>query len=179
MSKENQEEKISIFKSFLLKSWDLSKKILDRLLFFGRNDEINSLRNRINKYLNLFHNFRKRYEKYSNLKADSLIYKCNICGNTSVSTFKELHREVPTCTSCGSNVRFRSIVHLLSLEIFDESICLEDFPIRKDISVLGFSDWEGYTDKLAEKLNCLNTYFHKDPRLDISQIDHELEGKFD
>ena len=31
------------------------------------------------------------------------------------------------------------------------------------------SDWEGYATKLAEKFSYTNTYYHKEPRLDIAQ----------
>jgi SAM-dependent methyltransferase len=48
-------------------------------------------------------------------------------------------------------------------------MALTDFPVNRGISGLGMSDWEGYADRLAEKFLYTNTYYHKEPRLDISQ----------
>src|ERR1700739_713583 len=40
------------------------------------------------------------------------------------------------------------------------------------------TDWEGYAVKLAEKFDYRNTYYHQEPRLDVSSesIPSELTG---
>jgi SAM-dependent methyltransferase len=48
-------------------------------------------------------------------------------------------------------------------------MALTDFPVNREITGLGMSDWEGYADRLAEKFFYTNTYYHKEPRLDISK----------
>ncbi len=84
-----------------------------------------------------------------------------------------LDRETPTCEGCGSNVRLRGIIQILSLELFGRSLCISEFPIRRDIVGLGISDWEGYADGLARKFNYTNTYYHQEPKLDLRAVDEE------
>jgi len=108
-----------------------------------------------------------------------LSFRCNICGGPAESAIQDLDREMPTCQRCGSTVRMRALIHLLSIVLFERSIALHEFPVRKDISVLDMSGWEEYGSKLGKKLDYTNTYYHKDPRLDITDIDSAWEGRFD
>jgi SAM-dependent methyltransferase len=73
----------------------------------------------------------------------------------------------------------RAIIRILSLELFGKSLAIPDFPIRHDIVGMGMSDWEEYAERLKHKLNYRNTYYHKEPKLDIISIPSDLEGKFD
>jgi SAM-dependent methyltransferase len=91
----------------------------------------------------------------------------------------ELKREEPSCPSCGSNVRWRAIVQVLSLNLFGASLALQDFPARPDVRGVGLSDWDGYALPLSGRLDYRNTYFHQEPKLDIRDIPAELEGAFD
>ena len=110
--------------------------------------------------------------------SEILNFKCNICGRTSKCRLADLEREKPSCP-CGSTVRSRSIIHLLSTELFGCSIALPDFPIRKDLHGWGMSD-AGYCDLLSQKLNYVNTFYHKSPYLDIlAPVDPEKEGALD
>ncbi len=108
-----------------------------------------------------------------------LSFRCNICGQASLARLEELYREVPSCFGCGSNVRGRSIIHVLSMELFGENLELPDFPTRPDIVGIGMSDSHTYAIPLAHKLNYRNTYFHKEPKLDITSGDPALEGTLD
>ena len=90
----------------------------------------------------------------------------------------ELDRERPSCRKCGSTPRFRSIVSLLSRELFGKSMAIPDFPRKLDIAGVGFSDWNVLGDALATKLFYQNTFFHQEPRLDITQIDASVQGRF-
>lgn len=96
-------------------------------------------------------------------------FKCNICGARCFVAASQLHREVASCEKCGSTPRARAIIRALSLGLFGQVIVLTDFPVDRTISGLGMSDWEGYAAKLAEKFWYTNTYYHKEPRLDISK----------
>lgn len=109
----------------------------------------------------------------------SLYFRCNICGQFCVALVAELERETRSCKNCGSIIRWRQIIHFLSLELFGQSIALPDFPERPDIKGIGMSDWDGYAEPLANKCDYQNTYFHQEPKLDITAIDPALEGQFD
>ena len=97
-----------------------------------------------------------------------LLYRCNICGALCETKVGELAREEPSCFSCGSTVRTRSIIHLLSTALFGKSLILADWPLRSDIRGIGLTDWDGYAIPLAQKLNYQNTYYDRSPRLDIA-----------
>ncbi len=106
-------------------------------------------------------------------------FQCNICGSKSILNIKDFSREQGICINCGSSVRMRSIIHLLSLELFGESLTLQEFPFRKDIIGIGMSDKDEYAVPLSKKLGYINTYYHKEPRLDIAHIDEYKELKYD
>jgi len=109
----------------------------------------------------------------------ALYYRCNICGKGFKSKAAELSREVASCMNCGSSVRMRSIMHVLSMELFGKSLSLSQFPVRPDIAGLGLSDWEGYAIPLSKKLNYKNTFYHQEPRMDITSTDPQYEGTVD
>lgn len=111
--------------------------------------------------------------------AARLAFRCNVCGRPATVRVASLDREVPSCSCCGSTVRARALVHLLSHNLFGESLAIRDFPERRDISVLDMSGWDGYGSRLKSKLNYLNTFFHQEPRLDIMHIDPTWKGRFD
>jgi GT2 family glycosyltransferase len=111
-------------------------------------------------------------------KLGILHYRCNICGRACKTPVDALGRETPSC-SCGSTVRSRAIIHLLSMELFGKSIALPDFPIRPDLRGWGMSDG-GYAGVLAKKVGYVNTFYHQDPRFDITApLDPEIEGTLD
>jgi 2-polyprenyl-3-methyl-5-hydroxy-6-metoxy-1,4-benzoquinol methylase len=112
-------------------------------------------------------------------KSNTLCYRCNICGKECESKITDMTRENPSCIGCGSTVRMRAIIRTLSLELFGESLPISDFPIRPDIIGMGMSDWGECAERLKRKLNYRNTYYHKEPKLDILSIPSDLEGKFD
>lgn len=66
------------------------------------------------------------------------------------------------------------------MELFGASLSLSEFPVKREITAMGLSDWPGYATRLARKLNYTNTYYHAEPRLDITaDIDPALEGSLD
>ena len=108
----------------------------------------------------------------------TLLFCCNVCGKPSLTDVRRLTRETATCQICGSTARVRAIIRVLSTELFDDNLLLPDFPLRREIRGLGMTDWEGYAVKLAEKFDYRNTYYHQEPRLNISaaSILSELMG---
>jgi hypothetical protein len=100
----------------------------------------------------------------------ALHFRCNICGSENIVPAKKLSREESSCNRCQSSVRMRGMIHALSLALFNRSLVISDFPDRKDLVGKGMSDWDGYALPLARKLSYQNTYYHKEPLLDITRI---------
>jgi len=115
-------------------------------------------------------------KKYTN---GTLHFRCNICGSKSTVLAAALSREVPSCQQCGSTVRMRGMIHALSSALFYKSIAIPDFIENKQLLGKGMSDWDGYAKPLAQKLGYINTYYHKEPRLDITRISREDESSVD
>ena len=103
-------------------------------------------------------------------------FVCNICGRSN--QVEHFATEPATC-ACGSNVRLRALIHLLSQELFGESLALPDFPKLKSIRGLGMSDQQGYATLLAEKFDYTNTYYDREPRLDFTAAHLDLYGTYD
>lgn len=112
-------------------------------------------------------------------KAGRLSYRCNICDCDCETKMTGLGREKPSCPNCQSTVRFRAVIHLLSTELFGDNLTLPNFPAKPDIRGVGLSDWLGYAEPLAAKLNYTNTFYHQAPKLDIMAIDPSLENTLD
>jgi hypothetical protein len=112
--------------------------------------------------------------------AKAVNFICNVCG-TSVRDcpIEKIDREVQSCPHCGSTVRMRSIVHLLSVTLFGKSIPLPQFPEDKSIVGLGMSDWDGYAGPLATKFAYTNTFFHCEPFYDVGKGDRGRAGTCD
>jgi SAM-dependent methyltransferase len=109
-----------------------------------------------------------------------LRYRCNICDRICETKVLQLTREEPSCPRCGSTVRARAIVRVLSLELFGTSLPLSKFPIQKDLRGIGLSDWDAHAVRLARAFDYRNTHFDSEPRLDITaDIDPALEGTLD
>ncbi|GEM_PF-997050 len=115
----------------------------------------------------------------SSNQANLIAFTCNICGQPAAAPLSQLtDREQPSC-ACGSNLRKRSLIHALSMRLFGNSLALPDFPHRPDILGIGLSDWDGYASRLAAKLGYINTFYHTEPRLDITQLQPEQAGRYD
>ena len=101
---------------------------------------------------------------------------CNICG-----TFNAVqhYASEPASCACGSNVRCRALIHLLSTELFGRSLVLRDFPRLKAIRGLGMTDKSCYAQILADKFDYTNTYYDREPRMDFSQPHEHLWRQYD
>ena len=105
-------------------------------------------------------------------------FRCNVCGRADKALLERLGREQVSCR-CGSTVRFRSIVHVLSQELFGESLAVPDFPIRQDLVGLDMSGAANYALPLTQPLGYVNTFLHKAPFLDITSPGEEWLSKCD
>jgi len=99
-------------------------------------------------------------------EGERISWQCNICGRKNRSARTEFTREAQTCI-CGSNLRLRSVIHLLSQELLGKSLPLPDFPLRTDLKGIGLSDGV-YPERLKMKLDYTNTFYDHEPRLDIT-----------
>jgi len=109
---------------------------------------------------------------------ETATFRCNICGSSSQTALEELERETPSCPSCESTVRFRSIIHALSIGLFGSSLALTDFGVHKELVGYGFSDWDGYAVPLAGQLSYVNTFYDRPPKLDLlARLPFELRRR--
>ncbi|MBA3015132.1 MAG: methyltransferase domain-containing protein [Desulfobulbaceae bacterium] len=119
-------------------------------------------------------------ESRMKLSQRSIQFQCNICGHYNEK--RELvafDRELASCASCSSNLRYRAIIDILSNYLYGKSVALVEFPMDKSIIGLGVSDWKGYAEILGTKFSYINTFFHTEPRLDITDIPSSEHGKYD
>jgi SAM-dependent methyltransferase len=84
-----------------------------------------------------------------------------------------------SCAACGSSVRYRSLLHCLSIGLFGESLPLSRLPQRPDVTGVGFSDWEPFAEGLAARLGHVNTYLHREPVLDLTALPADRVGTMD
>src|SRR5205085_6932700 len=101
---------------------------------------------------------------------------CNICG---AHNHVEHFATEPASCACGSNVRTRALIHLLSMELFGESLVLTEFPKLRTIRGLGISDHAAYATRLAEKFDYTNTQYDREPRFDLGEKHPQLYGTYD
>ena len=119
-------------------------------------------------------------DRFHLLEPGTLVFQCNICGQRCQTKLDELTRETQSC-SCGSNTRRRSVIRVLTTELFGKSLTLTEIDRHPELKGLGMTDWNDYAPRLAEKFSYQNTFYHKEPRLDISDrnIAPELIGSHD
>ena len=100
-----------------------------------------------------------------------MIFKCNICNAINEVDDRDLtifERETPSCLGCASSTRQRSLVKA----IFDEYGDYAENQIldRKRLVGIGISDWEGLSQALSYQFEYVNTFFHKHPHIDITDV---------
>jgi len=126
----------------------------------------------------------QRFANRAHLRGDigpreKIDFHCNVCGAACAALPDALARERSSCRRCGSTVRTRTLVHLLTTELFGRSMTIPEMPLRRDLIGIGLSDTPHYADRLAEKLAYSNTFFHQEPRLDISAVPERLAARYD
>ena len=106
-------------------------------------------------------------------------FVCNVCGASNRLPAGPLDREAPTCAGCGSNVRVRGLLQALSRELFGLNLALPDFPRVRSLRGLGCSDAVPYADRLRNKFDYRNTFYDREPRLDLTRIPAAEFGLYD
>ncbi len=106
-------------------------------------------------------------------------FTCNVCGAECVQPPEGLGRETESCAACGSSVRLRALIALLSEEIFGVLLTLPEFPVLKGIRGIGMSDAPDLAERLAGKFDYTNTFYHQAPRLDVTHPEERDLGRYD
>jgi SAM-dependent methyltransferase len=106
-------------------------------------------------------------------------FTCNICGAANQCAREQLTREASTCTACGSSSRTRSLIWLLSRELFGTELVLPDFPRIKSLRGLGMTDSNEYARRLTDKFDYRNTFYDREPKFDITDPPPEELGRYD
>lgn len=123
---------------------------------------------------------RKFFLRRRPASAGHLAFVCNICGVlASAELMQVADRGSHTCNNCKSSNRFRSIIAALQERLFGNISPLSEWQIRKEIAGLGMTDSPVYSKLLREKFNYINTFFHTDPYLDITDPDPHFLSRFD
>ena len=99
---------------------------------------------------------------------DTCRYTCNVCGSVNVCAMSSIERESGACHSCGATLRFRSLVAALTLRMVGSVVVLRDIEKRKDVVGVGMSDAPCYARLLEQKFSFTNTFYHCEPRLDMT-----------
>ena len=76
-------------------------------------------------------------------------------------------------------MRVRALVALISSEIFGAPMTLPEFPMLKGIRGIGMSDSPQVAERLAEKFDYTNTFYHQAPFFDVTMPDLRDIGRFD
>jgi hypothetical protein len=73
----------------------------------------------------------------------------------------------------------RALIYLLSAELLADGLTIPDFPRIGAIKGIGLSDDASYAVPLAGKFDYTNTFYDREPYLDITQPDPKLYGTYD
>jgi SAM-dependent methyltransferase len=111
--------------------------------------------------------------------SDSGKFLCNICGTECELPPQGLTREGSGCAVCHSSMRVRALIALLSEELLGIPMTLVEFPVLKGIRGIGMSDFPELAERLAEKLDYTNTFYHQAPLFDVTRPDPADYGRYD
>jgi SAM-dependent methyltransferase len=113
---------------------------------------------------------------------EPIAFRCNICDGANTIRLERLTRDDPSCVCCGSSVRLRSIIQMLTCELFGRSLSISEIrPAHREIIGIGLSCADVYAKRLARRLGYTNTFYHREPLLDITRtdVDKGMEGTLD
>ncbi|MEI9811952.1 MAG: methyltransferase domain-containing protein [Acidobacteriota bacterium] len=88
-------------------------------------------------------------------------------------------RETVGCPACGSTLRLRGLVALISQEILGVQMALSDFPDLKGLRGFGMSDPPNLASQLEKKFDYTNTFYHQAPTIDITNPEESEWGRYD
>jgi SAM-dependent methyltransferase len=94
---------------------------------------------------------------------------CNITGQTFDLNDDEKDREL--ASRYGYNSRFRAICYVFCKIFYGECKILNSLQDNKNLKGIGMSD-SGWANIFEKKFNYINTFYHKEPYLDIYNKEH-------
>lgn len=94
--------------------------------------------------------------------------KCPICDATYQLNTNWNAREGHLCPSCTASGRSQAIAYLVSKFLFENKLPLVKQKKNRDIKLIGLSDGQVYAHPLSKICDYTNSYFHKEPFLDIT-----------
>jgi ABC-type polysaccharide/polyol phosphate transport system ATPase subunit len=87
----------------------------------------------------------------------SFSFTCNACGiEVPLAEGDELSRERGRCPVCGSFVRLRAVVHLISRHLFGRSLPVPDWPEHPAAAIVGVCDPPFFASTFANKASYNN-----------------------
>ncbi len=104
---------------------------------------------------------------------------CGICGDQYELSTDVSSREGHLCESCGASGRSQAIAYCLSKYVFQKDKALSKLRPKKKIRIVGLSDGPAYAPILAEKCDYTNTFYHREPYLDITKPPSIYQNAFD
>jgi SAM-dependent methyltransferase len=104
------------------------------------------------------------------INPEDIPFVCNVCGTSNRLPKSRLTREDGHCVKCGCHGRLRSMMYAVTAHFSPKRLILARMKPHKDIRGIGCSDW-GYADLLADKFNYVNTFYDRDPQLDLCNVD--------
>ncbi|MHB1872370.1 MAG: class I SAM-dependent methyltransferase [Steroidobacteraceae bacterium] len=113
-------------------------------------------------------------------------FRCNVCGAAVADLEPLLDPEGSPCGGCGSNIRKRSLAHLVGNTLFGETLAIDEFPAHCTASGFGISDDLELARRLKRAIpRYVNTQFdaelvnRKAPFLDVKSPPRRLVGSAD
>lgn len=101
---------------------------------------------------------------------------CPICGGGYSLPINFNSREGKLCPECGASGRSSAIVYYTCQIAYENTKPLAEQPKRKDFRVIGLSDGAVYANVFATRFDYTNTFYHKDPKLDIRNPNSKYLG---
>jgi SAM-dependent methyltransferase len=109
-------------------------------------------------------------EETASPQPEMVPFRCNICGMEHRLPRDRLTREDGHCPQCRSYGRLRAMMHAVTDHFSPEESVLKQMEPRKEIRGIGCSDWN-YAKLLAEKFDYQNTFYDRQPQLDLCNVD--------
>jgi SAM-dependent methyltransferase len=76
-------------------------------------------------------------------------------------------------------MRVRALIALLSEELLGIPMTLAELPVLKSVQGIGMSDSPELAEKLAQKFDYTNTFYHQAPQLDVTRPNPSDFGRYD
>jgi len=97
-------------------------------------------------------------------------FVCNVCGAANRLPTRRLTREDGHCTACNCYGRLRAMMYAVTDRFSPDQLILARMSPKKHIRGIGCSDW-GYDKLLGEKFDYVNSFYDREPRLDLHDVD--------